>query len=227
MWATFTILSFFLGVAGLAMAFARTPPGEAASNWTQWSKKAGIHKVFGWLRAWSADRRMFLSAMVAMSALFFLSGIALDRWIGTRLVPSEGPVNSPESPAQQRRLSDDRKRLLAKALANLKDITPQLPVTFVNGDRESETYMHDFADAFRRAGIAPVFTWTSPDGPDQVGVFIALKDPKSQAQSPEVQGLRSALKEIGVDAPIISLPKTGIDGAPPASIALYVAPRPL
>jgi hypothetical protein len=101
-----------------------------------------------------------------------------------------------------------------------------IAVAFVNGDRESEIYMHDFADAFRRSGIEPLFMWTSPDGADQVGVYIAVRD--RNTPPPLASNLQVALRAIGINADIIPFPRADISGArDPGPVALYVAPRPL
>jgi hypothetical protein len=218
------IWAALIGTAGLLMAFARTGPDEAVSNLSRWVEYIGFHRIPAWLRARNADRWAYRGGMLAMAILLFVGGMGFDGWI-------RGPVpfGSPSAIdviGGQRRLSDDRKSRLTRELAKLLPVISQMAVTNVNGDQESEIYMHDFADAFRRAGIEPIFTWTSPDGPDQVGVYIAVRE--GNARPPVAAMLQGALRTIGVDADIVPFPKAKIVGAQePGPVAIYVAPRPL
>jgi hypothetical protein len=221
----FAIWGCLTGTVGLIMAFARTGPDDAASNLSKWLERAGIHQIPNWLRARQADKLVYRWAMLVMAALLFVGGIGFDSWIRGLSIPSVSRASG-DFPVLQRRLSDDRKNRLAREFAQLKPQLSKASVSFPNGDGEADVYMHDFADAFRRAGIEPLFTWTTPDGPDQVGVFVAVSDissPPSLAAK-----LQDALKSVGIEADIIPFPKAGILGASdPRPLALYVAPRPL
>ncbi len=218
-----TIWTILVALAGLVMAFARTGPSEAASNLSRWIEWCGGHRISAWLKAGSADRWLYRSGMVAMAVLLFVGGMGLQSWI-IRGDPIPTP-NSIAGTGSQRRLSDDQKSRLAHELAKLTPLPSQIAIAFTNGDQETEIYQHDFGDAFRRAGIQPLYDWTdSPDGPYQVGVYIAAKEPSS----PLAPKLHDALKTIGLSVDIIPFPKAGISGAQDSgSVVLYVAPRPL
>ena len=127
----------------------------------------------------------------------------------------------------QRRLPDDQKNKLARELATLASLTKSLAVIDVNGDVETERLQHDFADALRRAGIAPLFGWTTPDGPDQVGIFVIVKN--INAPPFIAAKLQEALKSINMTADIVPFPRVGVEGAQlgNSEVAIYVAPRPL
>jgi hypothetical protein len=128
-----------------------------------------------------------------------------------------------------RSLSDSQKTKLVAEFAKLKSITTYVVIAFTNGDHESGTYMQDFADAIRRAGLEPRYGFTSQDDRDQVGVIIALRDPK--LPPPETELLRVALQSIGIEPKILGFPSagfsvSGVDTFRP-NIVLWVAERPL
>jgi hypothetical protein len=124
-----------------------------------------------------------------------------------------------------RHLTDGEKRKLGTELAKLRTLTTHLTLSSTNGDPESEAYTHDFADAVRHAGMEPLWGFALPDDPDQIGVIIALKDPKSPP--PETEPLRAALQSIGIEPKILGFPSGGFNGAGSPNIVLWIAPRPL
>jgi hypothetical protein len=134
------------------------------------------------------------------------------------------------SQQDQRHLTDGEKRKLGTGLANLRTITTHLALSNTNGDLESDAYAHDFADAVRRAGMEPLWGFALPDSPDQLGVIIALKDPKSPP--PETEPLRAALQSAGIEPKILGFPSggfhvSGVEVTSQPNIVLWIAPRPL
>lgn len=71
-----------LGLAGLIMALARTPPDVAASNLSQWARAVGIHNVPSWLQDTQADKiaREWARRVLIMSATALIGGGALWYW---------------------------------------------------------------------------------------------------------------------------------------------------
>jgi hypothetical protein len=132
----------------------------------------------------------------------------------------------------RRSLTDLQKRNLGTELAKLRAQgtlkSSYLGLAATNGDPESLDYGKDFADAVRRAGMEPRFGFPFPDDPEQVGVMLALRDPKSQP--PETEPLRAALQSIGVEPKILGFPRSGIsiegrqDDLP--NIVLWIGSRP-
>jgi hypothetical protein len=156
--------------------------------------------------------------------LMFLAGCL---WIaGSILWEYASPRNEVTTPLV-RHLSDDQKSRLMAEAGKVRQMIPSILVIHVNGDPESELYARDFIDTFRRAGITAAYGWTAPDGPDQVGVLIAVADPRTPPVA--TARLHDALKTIGIDANTIAYPKAGIGIGDPSlhPFALYVAPRPL
>ncbi len=134
------------------------------------------------------------------------------------------PVPKDERP--DRYLSDAQKRSLTTEASKIRQMMPSIMIVHVNGDPESEAFSKDFIDTFRRAGIQASYGWTALDGPDQVGVLIAVPDP----QNPPIATARlhDALKAIGIETNTVSIPRAGLGSvATPPPFALYVAPRPL
>jgi hypothetical protein len=133
----------------------------------------------------------------------------------------------PPHPAIERHLSNAQINKLGGEVAKLKPGVSEIFLAHVDADRETEQYAHEFADAFRRVGVRPIVGWTdAPDGPDQVGVIIAVKD--AGLVPSEVRQLRDALRSIGIDAQVRPFTRAGFHfGAPVPDFVLYIAPRPL
>jgi hypothetical protein len=104
-------------------------------------------------------------------------------------------------------LTDEQKRQLTTELIKLKSITSKITLSITNGDAKSGPYVQDFASAIRTAGLGPIWGFTSPDNSDQVGVIIALKDPK--LPPPGSEPLRTALRDIGIEPKILAFPSAG------------------
>jgi hypothetical protein len=130
---------------------------------------------------------------------------------------------------EHRCLTDEQKVKLKTEFAKLKPLTSYVVISYTNGDSESGPYMQDFADAIRRAGLEPRYGFTSQDNPDQVGVIIALKDPKSPP--PETEPLRTALRAVGIEPKVLGFPSAGFSVSGPVTfkpdLVLWVAERPL
>jgi hypothetical protein len=153
--------------------------------------------------------------LFAAGCLLIVASIIVDR-------ASVRPIEVPE-----RHLSDIQVNKLVNEATKLKPVVSDIFVAHVNGDRESETFAHEFADAFRRSGILPIYGWTNaPDGPDQVGVIIAVRD--SSAVPYEATRLFDALRAVGIEGTIQPFPKSGLEPRDQVkNFAIYIAPRPL
>jgi hypothetical protein len=175
-----------------------------------------------WLtRAWP-DMSRLRAAWWFWLAFGLAAGIAAPQWVGP--LSSAPPVEAGVGKA--RRLSDDQMRRLVSEASKLRSAISAIPIAITNGDAETEGYAHDFADAFRRAGLQPQYTYTSPANSDETGVIICIKDINKPPGATE--RLRHALEEINVDPKILPCsPQRFANGYYDSSIMLYIAPHPL
>jgi hypothetical protein len=133
------------------------------------------------------------------------------------------------SSPDHRCLTEDQQRELTAELVKSKHIMSKIALSITNGDAKSGPYVQDFASAIRTAGLGPIWGFTSPDNPDQTGVIIAVKDPKSQR--PEAELLRAALRGIGIGPKTLPFPTAGFSfsGVPDnfkPDVVLWVAEKP-
>jgi hypothetical protein len=81
MFAGLAIWAAVTGTVSLLMAFARTPPGEAASNLSKWLEWLGVRHIPSWLRTRAADRWVLRYGALMVAILLFLGGMGLDSWL--------------------------------------------------------------------------------------------------------------------------------------------------
>jgi glutathionylspermidine synthase len=90
-------------------------------------------------------------------------------------------------------LPNEQINRLVSEFQKLKALLPSIAIAITNGDHETERYAYALRDAFNRAGIQTEFGYTIPDGPDDTGVLICLKNPEHPP--PEAEALSAALKQ--------------------------------
>jgi len=181
----------------------------------QWSGSDATDALHDTIRATGRQNTWLLRMTAIIVALAVLSVV----------VPIYLAYFPPHQPIE-RRLTDKQITNLGTEAAKFKSDLPEIFVAFVNGDREAEQYQHDFADAFRRVGIATVLGWTDTPDAGQVGVIIAVKD--AGLILPQVRQLRGALQSIGISPQVRSFPAAGFGPRDRVKdFVLYIAPRPL
>ena len=87
----FSVLALLVALAGLTMAFARTPPDAASSSLSQWADRLGIKDIPQWLRDRSIGRLIFRWAAAAMFCLIFVLGFGLGM-LRNSSAPSVTPI---------------------------------------------------------------------------------------------------------------------------------------
>jgi len=209
---------------------------------SDWTTLEWLGYVTLWIAAiiLAIDGGLRLSPDVREKAPKFIRGatwaflpLAFVIFSGVFWISNAWNVNHSQQYANQqvhRSLTDEQKRRLGTELAKLRTLTSHLVLSSTNGDPESGSYAQDFADAVRRAGMEPLWGFALPEDPDQIGVIIALKDPKSPPA--ETEPLRAALQSIGLAPKILGFPSGGfhVSGAEATShpdIVLWIGPRPL
>jgi len=69
----FAVIGVLIGVTGLMMALARTPPTDAVSNLSKWVEWAGIGHIPIWLRNPDVDRKASRWSRITLAALIVIS----------------------------------------------------------------------------------------------------------------------------------------------------------
>jgi hypothetical protein len=125
-------------------------------------------------------------------------------------------------------LPNDMARRLVASLQNLKAFLPSVAIAVTNGDPETEQRAYALRGAFNRAGIETNFGFTVPDGPDDTGLLICLKDPEHPP--PEAALLSAALKQAGLETKTRPFTRNGMHVSGESrdwQMVLWVAPAPL
>ena len=120
-------------------------------------------------------------------------------------------------------LLDDQISLLVFALQRLRASLPSVAMAWTNGNFETEQYFVALRDVFHRAGIQTNSGFTIPDGPDDTGVLICLKN--QERPPPEAAILKAALRQAGIETKTRPFTQDGMHVSD--EMVLWVAPKPL
>lgn len=147
-------------------------------------------------------------------------------------IPRDTPdYNSPKRPQtplfgqdSNRYPTPDQTRILILQLSSLKGSLKLFPISWTDGDYETNTLRLQYADILRRAGIPILNMAEEPSGPDDVGILFQVRDPNNISDS--AQKVLEALAIANVFPTLKKLPPTvNLDQG--SDFVLFIAPRPI
>jgi hypothetical protein len=227
--AFFWITGALLALASLVMALARTPPTDAISNLSKWAEWLGIRDIPSWLRDRRADR---WAGDIAI--LVVILGVGLYAWLSEQnwsssLTTGNPPLSeskpqatppSMASPLYPANLTSDEKKLFLNKIDRYKGKVKTVAINR-STPSDGDSLMMDFFEVFRRDGFNTVTGFQEPQGPDETGVMISVPD--KNRPSPDELSLQGILKEIGIGAKFVDIPKD----ATHADLVIFMGPSAL
>jgi hypothetical protein len=172
---------------------------------------------------------------ICLTAIIVTAGYgAIELYVRSEIAERQakllGDGSDPSAPRQapdpkfdyNRRLSPDQYRALVEVGPRLKsfiDSENQLYIAVTPGDIEAGSYRRQFMSALTRAGVRSRDMAASPEGPQDIGVMIVVRD--ITQPPPMAEELRRILEIIGVSARYVEKPRAE------KNFYLYIGPKPI
>jgi hypothetical protein len=120
-------------------------------------------------------------------------------------------------------LKSDQIRILLGELPKLRDMIPIVYLAWTPNDFPAYGLLNQFEDVFRRSGYTNIQRVSeNPNGPDEVGLMIAVHDPNNIPHP--AQKIMEAFEVADMRYKIITLPK---GTAPDIQFYIFAGPRPI
>jgi hypothetical protein len=179
---------------------------------------------------------IFFICVTAMGivAIYGATELYIRREIATgiaglpRGAPDVGNPSRPQTPLYADNygvITPDQSRILLVELPKLKEILPVVKFMRMRDDNDAWAYWSRFHDLFSRSGIdSPLIGDQTPQGPEQEGLMIEVRDPPNLP--PSAQKLVEAFEIANIRLKPVKLP-TNFMTDPNTPFLIFVGPRPI
>lgn len=162
---------FFAGFLWLVF-IGESPVGVQRPHWARYL-------------GWSVVSICF--AAIAVTALYGELEVELRRAYDqgaagiARATPDYNPPAHPQRPLsfENRNLQPDQTRILQQELPKLRQFMSRILIAYSKNDMETLGVADQYVRLFERSGIVPNKTNSEPDGPEDEGLSLRVKDPKN------------------------------------------------
>lgn len=232
-----SLLALAIGAANLVMAFARTPPEEAARNLAMWGERYGVPPWHRWLakyKNWLAIRPKTVMSVAFVLISFGIGGLIWSyRNVvdvrptanGTSSFQLSRPTNTPPNSAVPVHIYSptiDQQRALLDAIIPLKSNLPARIWIVRPRDAGAQGVARIYERVFRTAGFDPEQEQQNQTDATQTGqIMMAVSDPNSPSDA--AVKLAEAMKKVGFAMPLIPLS----DNLRALDFAIFVGMNPL
>jgi hypothetical protein len=184
-----------------------------------------IWRAIGWL---SAGLFLFIGILTAGYGAFEIEIRKLSNERAIEIIKSQGNAvlggSSDIQLSGPRSFSNKQILILISELSKLKSEIPLLYLMAPPNDSEANNYRFAFTQFLSRTGVKWIEQSETPTGPDDVGIMIAVRDPKNLPVS--AQKLQEAFEVADIHIGIIEMPQNYAN-APSIEFLLFFGPRPL